>query len=382
MDFIDNMQENMDEVLFSSMIEACIRIGQLDLLSAKMRKYASQGRLVALTAPTYGSMIKAYGQAHDVERIWELWVEMRSWAVEPSAITLSSMVDALVMNDHLEDAWGLVQKVHKDESQSFPVDTEVYSTILKGYARLMQRKDREKEAAQAHRILELEVRRIQELEAQLQEQQQWEEYQKKELEARQKEQQQRQLQEQQQWEEYQKKERGWREERQQMQQRQLLDLQRREKSLEEDRKSQEQYRLALDERDEATRERDEAQKELQLTKKDHEATAESRKRVERLEETLRRVRQERDEARKKIRAMKDEHEATLGSRVEEKEAKVKELQEEIAELCEKEKGMKGCRTDIADLREMDRKMREKEAKLKMFQEDIQELRKRREKVQS
>merc|ERR1719463_644866 len=128
------MDEPMDEVLFSSVIEACIRIGQLDLLSKKMRKYASQGGLVALTAPTYGSMIKAYGQARDVERIWELWMEMRGREVKPTAITLGCMIDALVMNNCVEDAWDLVNKVYKDEEQRVSVNTVIYSTILKGFA--------------------------------------------------------------------------------------------------------------------------------------------------------------------------------------------------------------------------------------------------------
>merc|ERR1719440_2647987 len=123
MDLIEQMEEPMDEVLFSSVIEACIRIGQLDLLSKKMRKYASQGGLVALTAPTYGSMIKSYGQARDVERIWELWMEMRG-----------GMIDALVMNNCVEDAWDLVNKVYKDEEQRASVNTVIYSTILKGFA--------------------------------------------------------------------------------------------------------------------------------------------------------------------------------------------------------------------------------------------------------
>merc|ERR1719213_876244 len=96
MDLIDRMEEPMDEVLFSSVIEACIRVGQLDLLPATMRKYAQQGGLLALTAPTYGSMIKAYGQAHDVERLWELWNEMSQREVKPTAITLGCMIDALV----------------------------------------------------------------------------------------------------------------------------------------------------------------------------------------------------------------------------------------------------------------------------------------------
>merc|ERR1719487_3123342 len=130
MELIDNMEERMDEVLFSSVIEACIRIGQLELLSSKMRKYASQGGLMALTAPTYGSMIKAYGRARDVERLWELWTEMRNRAVKPTAITMGCMVDALVMNNCVEDAWDLVQKVYADESERQSVNTVIYSTIL------------------------------------------------------------------------------------------------------------------------------------------------------------------------------------------------------------------------------------------------------------
>merc|ERR1719169_144795 len=125
--------EPMDEVLFSSVIEACIRVGQLDLLSDKMRKYAQQGGLLALTAPTYGSMIKAYGQARDIERIWELWTEMTSRQVKPTAITLGCMVDALVMNQCVEDAFALVHKVWEDDANKDSVNTVIYSTILKGF---------------------------------------------------------------------------------------------------------------------------------------------------------------------------------------------------------------------------------------------------------
>merc|ERR1712159_720258 len=113
----------MDEVLLSLVIEACIRIGQLDLLSKKMRQYASQGGLVALTAPTYGSMIKAYGQARDVERLWELWEEMTRREVKPTAITLGCMIDALVKNGCVEDGWQLVHSLLKDEQLCTLVNT-------------------------------------------------------------------------------------------------------------------------------------------------------------------------------------------------------------------------------------------------------------------
>merc|ERR1719491_1421655 len=63
---VEEIEEPVDEVLFSSVIEACIRIQQLDLLSDLMRRYRQKSSFVVLAAPTYGSMIKAYGQARDV----------------------------------------------------------------------------------------------------------------------------------------------------------------------------------------------------------------------------------------------------------------------------------------------------------------------------
>merc|ERR1719265_2138740 len=124
----------MDEVLFSSVIEACIRIKRLDLLSIMMRRCADDGGLPALTAPTYGSMIKAYGQAGNVERIWSLWSEMKDRGVMPTAITFGCTVDALVKNGCVEDAWVLTHELLKDETRRQYVNTVIYSTILKGFA--------------------------------------------------------------------------------------------------------------------------------------------------------------------------------------------------------------------------------------------------------
>merc|ERR1719375_2015988 len=71
----------MDEVLFGSVIEACIRIGQLEQLWGMMQRYVKKGGMQAFTAPTYGSMIKAYGRSGNVERVWALWREMHARGV-------------------------------------------------------------------------------------------------------------------------------------------------------------------------------------------------------------------------------------------------------------------------------------------------------------
>merc|ERR1719183_2360421 len=132
MALIDNLHEDMDEVLFASVIEACVRVGQLDLLSSKLQQYAGLG------APTYGSMIKAYGRARDIERVRELWQEMRRRHVAPTSITLGCVIDALVNNGFPDEALSLVREIREDETCKDILNTVIYSTLLKGFAQARQ----------------------------------------------------------------------------------------------------------------------------------------------------------------------------------------------------------------------------------------------------
>merc|ERR1719298_52837 len=138
MALIDNLHEDMDEVLFASVVEACVRVGQLDLLSSKLQQYASFGGLAGLTAPTYGSMIKAYGRARDIERVRELWGEMRRHHVTPTSITLGCMVDALVRNSLPDEAFDLVRGIRDESEYADILNTVIYSTLLKGFAQSRQ----------------------------------------------------------------------------------------------------------------------------------------------------------------------------------------------------------------------------------------------------
>merc|ERR1719420_1262913 len=138
MSLIDNLHEDMDEVLFASVVEACVRVGQLDLLSSKLQQYAGLGGLAGLTAPTYGSMIKAYGRARDIERVRELWHEMRRRHVTPTSITLGCVIDALVNNGLPDEAFSLVREIREDETCKDILNTVIYSTLLKGFAQARQ----------------------------------------------------------------------------------------------------------------------------------------------------------------------------------------------------------------------------------------------------
>jgi len=133
-ELIGEIEEPIDEVLLSSVIEACIRTKQLDLLSGLLRHYRQKGGFVTLAAPTYGSMIKAYGQAGDVVRVNELWQEMDEHGVKPTSITLGCMVEALVTNSRAEEAWELVHSQLENEERRGCINTVIYSTVLKGFA--------------------------------------------------------------------------------------------------------------------------------------------------------------------------------------------------------------------------------------------------------
>jgi len=128
----------VDEVLLSSVVEACVRMKRLDLLSEVMQHFEREGHGLQLTAPSYGSLIKAYGQAHDVDRVWGLWREMGERGIKATSVTMGCMIGALVTNGCVEDAWDLTQLVQENEEMRPTLNTIIYSTVLKGFSQLRQ----------------------------------------------------------------------------------------------------------------------------------------------------------------------------------------------------------------------------------------------------
>merc|ERR1719158_589317 len=59
MELINTMEEPMDEVLLSSVVEACVRIGKPDLLAAKLKQLQGTNNTIAVSGShTFGSLIK------------------------------------------------------------------------------------------------------------------------------------------------------------------------------------------------------------------------------------------------------------------------------------------------------------------------------------
>jgi len=131
---VEAMDQPMDEVLFLSIVEACIRSGRLELLTRQFNKLSEQKPPVFLSAATFGTMIKAYGHARDTKRVWVLWEQMLAHGAVPTSVTLGCMVEALVANGCAFDAWQLTQKMWSVKESKPLVNTVIYSSILKGFA--------------------------------------------------------------------------------------------------------------------------------------------------------------------------------------------------------------------------------------------------------
>jgi len=136
MDLVNAMEEPMDEVLLSSVVEACVRVGKPDLLLKKLEHLQESGKMVSVVgAHTFGSLIKAYGHARDIAGVWRCWKEMRSRHVKPTSITIGCMVEAVVSNGDIEGGYELIQDLFEDENCREQVNAVIYCSVLKGYAR-------------------------------------------------------------------------------------------------------------------------------------------------------------------------------------------------------------------------------------------------------
>merc|ERR550514_918735 len=135
MELLNNMEEPMDEVLLSSVVEACVRIGKPDLLTAKLKQLQSSDAIAVNGAHTFGSLIKAYGHARDIKGVWRCWKEMRSRHIRPTSITLGCMVEAVVSNGDTEGAYDLIHQMHDDEQCRDSLNAVIYCSVLKGFCR-------------------------------------------------------------------------------------------------------------------------------------------------------------------------------------------------------------------------------------------------------
>jgi len=90
--------------------------------------------VVVTGAHTFGSLIKAYGVARDVDGAWRCWKEMRTRHITPTSITIGCMVEAVVSNGDPEGGFELIKQMQEDDQCREQVNAVIYCSVLKGFA--------------------------------------------------------------------------------------------------------------------------------------------------------------------------------------------------------------------------------------------------------
>jgi len=134
---LDEIDGDMDEILFSSVVEACLCAGRPDLLEPHLKQRTIK-HLHVKSPHTYGSMIRAYGSLRDIKGVWDTWREMRTRHVIPTSIILGCMVEALTTNGDVEAGYEFIRDISKDEACRHQINAVIYGSVLKGFAQQKQ----------------------------------------------------------------------------------------------------------------------------------------------------------------------------------------------------------------------------------------------------
>jgi len=135
---VDDMTEEMDEVLFCSVIEACIRTRRTDLLLVTLKRQQTSKCVQLQSSHAYGSVIRAYGVLQDVSGVWATWREMQRRRVDVTSITLGCMVESIVTNTSPESGYELIQEVSSDPLRRPLLNAVIYGSVLKGFSHQKQ----------------------------------------------------------------------------------------------------------------------------------------------------------------------------------------------------------------------------------------------------
>merc|ERR1719271_809869 len=132
---IEQAQIVPDEVLVNTLLDACIRLRDVQRLSTALEAFRRTGAVPSDHA--YGTVLRAYGHARALPEAWATWNEMLARKVPPTEATFAAMVDACVSNGAVDDALDVFRSM-KAQIPDFATPSGIYLALIKVLA---QRKE-------------------------------------------------------------------------------------------------------------------------------------------------------------------------------------------------------------------------------------------------
>jgi len=129
--FIEQQREDVDEIVFNSLLNVLGHVGDMLKLQQTLSKMTEYG--VPPSAVTYGTVVKAYGRARDIDAVLKVWNDMRGRCLGVNPVTCGCVLDACVKCGHLDKAMAIFQEMRL---QGLHKNTVLYATLIKGLAKV------------------------------------------------------------------------------------------------------------------------------------------------------------------------------------------------------------------------------------------------------
>eukprot|EP00933_Yihiella_yeosuensis_P037387 TRINITY_DN3129_c0_g1_i3.p1 TRINITY_DN3129_c0_g1~~TRINITY_DN3129_c0_g1_i3.p1 ORF type:complete len:796 (-),score=202.08 TRINITY_DN3129_c0_g1_i3:501-2888(-) len=129
---IEARRKPVDDLLFHSIAENCVRNKKTYILSDFLLRNRRNGILNGIhSQQTYNKMMKVFAEAGNLKMVQDIWLLMQENKVKPTSGTIGCIVDALVINGHIEEAWEFMNQCGECKTLA---NTVVYTTVIKGFA--------------------------------------------------------------------------------------------------------------------------------------------------------------------------------------------------------------------------------------------------------
>jgi len=127
--------ERLLEVLFNTLLDACITVHDLDRMAKIFSMMQEFG--VSVSAVTYGTLIKAFGQSGHLNRCHEAWENMQKSQIQPTIVTYGCYVDACIRNEDLTRAEATFESMATAAHGVRP-NAVIYTSLIRGFAKAKQ----------------------------------------------------------------------------------------------------------------------------------------------------------------------------------------------------------------------------------------------------
>mmetsp|Transcript_80683 Transcript_80683/g.152480 ORF Transcript_80683/g.152480 Transcript_80683/m.152480 type:complete len:898 (+) Transcript_80683:213-2906(+) len=132
--FLDKWDnKGLAEVLFNTLLDICCASRDLDRMTeifGTMQEFD-----VPTSAVTFGTLIKAFGQAGRLEACHQVWKQIHDLKLEPSVVTFGCYIDACIRNEDVQRAEQIFNEM---EAGVIKPNAVIYISLIRGLASACQ----------------------------------------------------------------------------------------------------------------------------------------------------------------------------------------------------------------------------------------------------